>query len=498
MSTPAQLPTLWRPKLPKVPKLPALRSLVPAVRTNQDHTEFLPAHLEILETPASPKFAMMLWTLCAMLATALAWSCLARLDIYAEAPGRIQPSGRSKIVQPIDNGRVRAIHVVNGDQVKAGDVLIELDPTESGADRAAATAELQSLHGEIARRTTEIIAVQTEIANPTISFPQDVAPTFRARDESLFQAEMSQYQAQVESVNAAVAEKTARNQRLRDGIGARQRVIALMRERQTMKATLESKQAGTHAAVIDATQLLENETRSLTDDQGQILENDAATVSLQRKLNQAKRDFLATQNQHLTDALRRRDEVEQTLVKATDRAQRTRLTSPIDATVQQLAVTTLGQVVTVGQPLMVLVPSDSPLEIMALVQNQDIGFVKLGQEAVIKVDSFPFTHYGTLKGSVSRISTEAIDAQEATAASDASTLTGRTNASAMSGSQRVQNLVYPVTVQLDQHVINADGKEVPLLPGMQVTAEVLTGSRRVISYVLSPLSETGSQAAHER
>ena len=489
--TPARLPTIWRPKLPAILSFPV-------ARPSSDHTEFLPAHLEILETPASPKFGFMLWTLCAMLASAIAWSCLARLDIYAEAQGRIQPSGRSKVVQPIDNGRVRAINVGNGDMVKAGDVLIELDPTETGADRATATAELQSLHSEIARRTTEIIAVQTAIANPTITFPQDVTSAFRAREESLFQAEMSQYQAQIESLNAAIAEKSARNQHLKDGISARERVIALLRERLTMKETLETKQAGSHAAVLDASQPLEAEQRNLTDDKGQILENDAATVSLSRRIDQAKRDFLAQQNQHLTDALRRRDEVEQNLIKATDRAQRTRLVSPIDATVQQLAVTTIGQVVTIGQPLMVLVPADSPLEIMALVQNQDIGFVKLGQEAVIKVDSFPFSHYGTLKGSVVRISNEAIDSQEATAASDASTLAGRPNQSALSTNQRVQNLVYPVTIHLDQHVINADGKEVPLLPGMQVTAEVLTGNRRVISYLLSPLSETGSQAAHER
>ena len=492
MSAPAGLPAVRKPLLP------AIRALVvPAARPMSDHTEFLPAHLEILETPASPKFALMVWTLCAMLTAAILWSSFARLDIYAEAQGRIQPSGRSKIIQPIDNGRVKAINVANGDRVKAGTVLIELDPTESGADRAAATAELQSLHAEIARRTTEIIAVQTGIANPTITYPPDVSPTFRAREESLFQAELSQYQAQLESFNAQIAEKTARNQHLKDGMGARERVIATLKERLTMKETLETRQAGSHAAVLDATQPLENEERNLTDDKGQILENDAASVSLSRRIDQAKRDFLAQQNQHLTDALRRRDEVEQNLIKATDRAQRTRLVAPIDGTVQQLAVTTLGQVVTVGQPLLVLVPSDGPLEVMALVQNQDIGFIKTGQEAVIKVESFPFSHYGTLTGKVVKISNEAVDSQEATAASDASTLAGRVNNSAVSGTQKVQNLVYPVTIQLDRHSINADGKEVQLLPGMQITAEVRTGDRRVISYVLSPLSEA-SQAAHER
>ena len=339
--------------------------------------------------------------------------------------------------------------------------------------------------------------MQTDADDPAIVFPDDVPATFRARDEGLFLAELSQYRAQILSLQAQIAEKAARNQRLRDGIGASARVIALITERLGMKETLEAKQAGTHAAVIDAQQSLETEQRNLTDSKGQILENDAATVSLCRRLDQAKRDFLAQQNQHLTDALRRRDDVEQNLIKAVDRAQRTRLTAPIDGTVQQLAVTTVGQVVTIGQPLLVIVPSEGPLEVMALVQNQDIGFVKLGQEAVLKIDSFPFTHYGTLPGTVTRISNEAVDSQEATASSDASTLAHTTNNSAVAGSQRVQNLVYPVSIRLDRHSINADGKEVDLMPGMQVTAEVKTGNRRVISYLLSPLSEV-TQAAHER
>ena len=309
---------------------------------------------------------------------------------------------------------------------------------------------------------------------------------------------MSQYQAQNEGLQAQLAEKTARSQRLAANIAARAKVIASMTERLTMKQTLETRQAGTHAAVIDASQLLENEQRNLMDDNGQVLENDAAAVSLRRRLDQVKRDFLATQNQKVTDAERRRDAVEQNDIKATDRAQHARIVAPIDGTVQQLAVTTVGQVVTSGQPLMVIVPSAGALEVMALVQNQDIGFVKGDQEVVLKVDAFPFSHYGTLKGAVKRISNEAVDSQEATASSDASTLARPINNSVLTGSQRVQNLVYPVTVQLEKTVINADGKEVPLMPGMMVTAEIQTGSRRVIQYLLAPVWEAASQSAHER
>ena len=500
MSTPVPLPAPRRSKLPAViSRLPALVKPGPVVvKPGSAYTEFLPAHLEILETPASPKMSFMLWTLCGMLTAAIAWSSFAKIDIYAEAQGRIQPSGRSKVVQPLDVGRVSEIAVSNGSKVKAGDLLVALDATQSEADRAAASAELQSLHAEIARRTTEIFAVQGGLPTAAIIYPADVSEVYRRRDDAVFQAEISQYQAQVESLQAQLAEKTARTQRLKDSSAAREKVIASMTERLTMKQTLEARQSGSHAAVLDAGQLVENEQRNLADDRGQMLENDAAAVSLRRRLDQAKRDFLATQNQKLSDAQRKRDDVEQTFVKASDKAQHARIVAPIDGTVQQIAVTTVGQVVTSGQPLMVIVPSSGALEVMALVQNQDIGFIKPDQEVVLKVEAFPFSHYGTLKGTVKRISNEAVDSQEATASSDASTLARPINGSAVTGSQKVQNLVYPVTVQLEQTSINADGKDVPLMPGMMVTAEVQTGSRRVIQYLLAPIWEASSQAAHER
>ena len=501
MSTPVPL------SAPRRSRLPAVIARVPAVlgrgapakpKLNSAYTEFLPAHLEILETPASPKMSFMLWTICGMMTAAIAWSSFAKIDIYAEAQGRIQPSGRSKVIQPLDVGRVSDIAVQNGSIVKAGDLLIQLDATQSEADRTAAGAELQSLHAEMARRTTEIVDVQAGVGSPTIIYPPDVSDPYRKRDDSVFQAEMSQYGAQVEGLQAQLAEKSARNSHLVDTIAAREKVIASMTQRLDMKQTLEAHQAGTKAAVIDASQTLENEQRNLADDRGQVMENDAAAVSLRRRLDQAKRDFLATQNQKLSDAERRRDDVQQNLIKAAAKVQQARIVAPIDGTVQQLAVTTVGQVVTSGQPLMVLVPSAKALEVMALVQNQDVGFVKDGQGVVLKVDAFPFSKYGTLKGAVTRISNEAVDSQEATASSDANTLARPTNTSALSGSQKVQNLVYPVTVQLEQTSINADGRDVPLMPGMMVTAEIQTGSRRVISYLLAPVLEATSQAAHER
>jgi len=166
--------------------------------------------------------------------------------------------------------------------------------------------------------------------------------------------------------------------------------------------------------------------------------------------------------------------------------------------VQQLAVTTIGQVVTTGQSLMTIVPLDSPIEIEAMIQNKDIGFVEPGQAAVVKVESFPFTRYGTIDGTVLKVSRDAVDEREAGALSDPGSAP-KTQASATATAPgKGQNLVFPATIGLSRRTINVDGKVIPLSPGMAVVVEIRTGQRRAIDYVLSPLREVVSSTAHER
>ena len=236
---------------------------------------------------------------------------------------------------------------------------------------------------------------------------------------------------------------------------------------------------------------------NLAYDQGQVVENEAGITSLQKKIEQTQKQFVADQAQKLSEAEFKRDHLTQDLVRATAKADRTRIVAPIDGQVQQLAVTTLGQVVTTGQPLLVVVPTDLPMEIEALVQNSDIGFLAVGQEAVVKIDAFPFTRYGTLNGKVIRVSGDAIYNRDASS-QDASTPVQSQNASALDTTPKTQDLVYAVDVQLEKQSLFVDGKVVPLAPGMTATVEVQTGKRRVIEYLLSPLREMVSGAAHER
>src|SRR5262249_8741266 len=157
------------------------------------------------------------------------------------------------------------------------------------------------------------------------------------------------------------------------------------------------------------------------------------------------------------------------------------LAAPISGVVQQLAVHTIGGVVTPAQTLLVLVPLESHLEVEAMVSNRDIGFVSAGQDAEIKVDTFNFTRYGLLHGHVLNVSTDAITRSEE-ASRDGSPATEKSTSE-----PKGQELVYAARVALDRTQMQIEGKSVPLGPGMAVTVEIRTGTRRIISYLLSPL-----------
>jgi hemolysin D len=483
-------------------KFPILRkSTVPVAlkpRLPLDHLEFLPANLELLETPSSPKASFFLWLLCAMLAAALAWSYFASLDIHAIAKGRIQPSGRSKVVQPLEAGRVREIKVSNGMRVAAGDTLVELDPTETVADRDALSGQIEWLTAEIVRRSVAVDAMRHQELDPQVTFPPTVSETVSLREKNALKADLSQYFATKESLLAQRAQQEATKLRLAMSIESRQALLVSLRERVDMKEKLIGLNSGSRSQVLDALQVMQNEETNLASDKGQLLEADAGVRSADRKVEQLTQEFVAKHTQELADSQRKLSDARQALIKADAKASRTRLTAPIDGVVQQSLVTTIGQVVGSGQPLMVIVPIDQPLEVEALIENQDIAFVKVGQDAIIKVDAFPFTRYGTLTGTVRRVSSDAVDQRDAGATSDASTAQRGGNSGTVSGVSQVQNLVYPVTIELSTAAMPVDGRNVPLGPGMQVTAEIKTGNRRVIDYVLAPLREISSQAARER
>jgi hemolysin D len=477
------------------------KALVPRMTSSpltDTDREFLPAALEILVTPPSPVAKSLLLAICALFFGALAWSYFGWIDIYAVAPGKIQPDGGSKVVQPIDAGKIAAIRVQNGSRVNAGDILIELDSTESAADRQAEATDLEAASAEAARRRAAIAAAQTEALAPAaIAFDPSISEPVRRREESVLGADLAQLRSSVNGLKSQLAEKVATKARLESTIAERQKLIALTKERVSMRQKLEALGADSRAQTIEALQQYETQLTTDADDRGQLLETGAAMASLDRKIDQSITQFIADQSQKLAEAEHKRDHLGQDLIKAQSKASHAVLKAPISGTVQQLAVSSLGQVVTSGQPLLTIVPLDQSLEIKAMVANQDIGFVEAGQNAVVKVDSFPFTRYGTIDGTVERVSRDAVDERDATELSDAANA-ARPQGAAPGSPPKTQNLVFPATIRLAKRAMDVDGKEVALMPGMAVSVEIKTGQRRAIDYLLSPLREMASETARER
>ena len=295
-----------------------------------------------------------------------------------------------------------------------------------------------------------------------------------------------------------MAQKLATRKRLDMSIAYQQTLMDTLNQRVFARQKAIDLNIGTKINLYDAKEELEKSQSQLASDEGQLIETDAALTELQSEKAKTVSQFIADNENKLADASRKADEARQALAKAAARLARTKLMAPIDGVVQQTAVTTVGQVVTTGQQLAVITPADARLEVETLVPNLDIGFVKLGQKAVIKVDAFPFTRFGVLHGKVVKIAPAAIDEQEAKRSLANATAAANVAQAPAPAPGQPETFVFPVTVALDETAMKIDNAIIPLTPGMTATVEIKTDSRRVIDYLLSPLAKIASEAARER
>ncbi|GGB10584.1 HlyD family type I secretion periplasmic adaptor subunit [Brucella endophytica] len=479
-------------------------------RHNRKDNEFLPAALEIMETPASPIRIAILWFICLLAAGALLWAWLGTFDIVATAQGKVQPAGRVKIIQSLEAGRAKSVPVSNGMSVKAGDVLVEIDDAEIGTEENAARSSLQAFQAEVARRGAVLAVIAAwqkqedrrlradilQNSGRSPNFAEDIPGAIRSREENILRADLAQLASALNNLDAQRRQRQAEIDSLDQAITAQASLVKTLEERVNMRSALVKSSAGTRAQVIDALQEQQEAAATLAAQKGQ---QDIARAALQVAISEADKlvnAVIAENAAKLSEAGRRVDELQQQLIKAKKRRELMTIRSPIDGSVQLSGITTVGQVVTAGTELMRVVPEGTLLEIEAYVPNRDIGFVAAGQPAVIKVEAYPFTRFGIIEGRVERVATDAIpepDAQqlESAAAKEPQSIVPTGNA------QRMQNLVFPISVRPDQATIDVNGKVMPLTPGMAVTVEVKTGKRRILEYLFSPLVEITSEAMRE-
>lgn len=460
--------------------------------------EFLPAAISILETPPSPINIGMLRVICALVAFVLLWMFLGHIDILAIAQGKTQPSGRVKTIQPVEPGRVTAINVRNGQHVAAGEVLVELDPAEAVADERGSTTSYYAFRAEALRRKASLEGaadLSSEI-RPKIKWSFFIPPNIREREERVLQGDLEQIRSAAQSFDAQIAQKDREQKRLEGQISSQEMLIETLKQRVTMRKGLLARGSTSKAAVIDAMETLQTQETTLAGQRGQLEEAKAAIIVLQKDKKKAIDTFIAENQQKLSEAERQADELEQKTLKAHVKTEHMTLTAPISGIVLGLTVTTKNQVLQSGEEIMRIVPDDASLEMEAYVENKDIGFVKVGQDAIIKVESFPFTRFGTIDAVVTHVSLDAIPEPDATTAEGMPTKSKKD--SFFGGAQRTQNLVFQVILKAKQDYMDVEGVKIPLSSGMAITAEIKTGKRRIIEYIFSPLVEVTSRAMKER
>jgi hemolysin D len=459
------------------PRLPA--------RAN-DEREFLPAALEIIETPASPAGRAIAATLILFFVLALLWASLGTLDIIATASGKLVPTGRSKLVQPFETGVVRAIHVQDGQRVTAGDVLIELDPTINAAERDRLQKELTVARLDIAR-------LAAALGQGPFTPPDGASPAQLAVQRTLLENQLAEHHAKLAGLDQQLAQNTANRAAVAASVQKLELAIPLLRQRADARKYLADREYGSKLQYLETQQDLVEHEQELGVQKARLSEASAALAALQEQKRQAAAEYQRTNLTDLAQAEQKASSLAEELVKAQQHHDLQTLTAPVDGTVQQLAIHTVGGVVTPAQALLVVVPAESHLEIEAMVMNRDIGFVQQGQDAAIKVDTFPFTRYGLLHGTVISVSHDAITRDKPSDKSNT-----QSGAESETSEPKGQELVYAARVSLDQTEMSIDGRTVELAPGMAVTVEIKTGQRRVIEYLLSPLLRYKQGSLRER
>jgi hemolysin D len=460
-------------------------------RWRRDELEFLPAALEIIETPASPVGRAIGASIILFFGLALAWATIGRVEIVVSAPGEIVQSGRTKVIQSLEIGTVRAIRVHDGQSVKAGQVLIELDPTSAAAERDRLDSALMVARLEIAR----LSAMLSEAADPAARFtaPPGATPAQVTLARQLVASQLAEHAAKLAELDRQQAQQDANRAAVAATVDKLSALLPILRQRLEMRKTLYDRQLDSKLIYLAEQQQVVESERELVVQKDRLTEAGAALAAISEQRPQAEAEFRRSLLADLAQAQEKTDNLAQELVKAEQRTRLQTLTSPVDGIVQQLAVHTVGGVVNPAQIVMAVVPVQSPLEIEALVANQDVGFVHAGQKAAIKIDTFDFTRYGLLHGEVLSVSRDAVNA-ESSAPDPAATGVAATAAP----QPRSKGSGYTARISLDRAAIPIDGKLVGLRPGMAVIVEINTGTRRVIEYLLSPLLRYGQESLRER
>ena len=429
-------------------------------------TEFLPSILEVTETPPSPVGRLVLWTIVLLLVVAGIWAFIGEVDEVAVANGKVIPVGNVKVVQSGNKGVIKELYVKEGDYVEEGQPLIELDTTKTEADVA-------QLKKQLAYYDLTVKRLQAEINDEPFTPPnsEDLDQKDVQAQMSLYQSRRTQLSAQLQKASAAITQEEAAIRSIEAQRSKYLSMLAVAQDKADRLSELYQSDAVSYFQLIEARATVVEYQKTADGLIEDIAKEQGKYAEAQEQQATVEADYRKESMTQLVEAKKQYNTIDQELKKADDTNQQSVILAPVSGRVNQLAVHTLGGVVSEGQALMMVVPDDVTMEIEAYADNKDIGFIEVGQTAEVKVETFNFQKFGMVNAEVEEISPDAVNDK----------------------TDKDKNGKYRLTLSVPE-----DNPDVRLTPGMNITAEIKIKKKRIIDFFLDPFRQYKNEALRER
>lgn len=435
---------------------------------NRDETEFLPAVLEITEKPPSPIGRTVLWMIIVLVMISICWVTVGYVDEVAVAPGKVIPIGSVKVIQAEDKGVVKGIFVEDGQKVTQGQLLVELDATFSAADLARIKKEIAYYNLEIDRLLAE---------KSRVPFTPQLKGGADAKDAEfqtqLYKSRQSEFETKRAAASANIDQYSASLESARANQIKYHGLTEIAREKEIKIEQLVSENA------VALFVLLDHRSRRLELEQN-LSAQTAEIARLASALQQSRHtldNIIAERNRDIDSKLvedrKQLMSFVEELKKAEEKERLGRIVAPVSGRVTQLAIHTVGGIVTAAQPLLVIVPEEVTLEVEAWAANKDIGFIQRGQPAEIKIETFSFQKFGTIPAEVQEVSPDSVEDKE-------------------------KGRIFRVSLKLAKDYVVVGDRQVYLSPGMNANAEIKIREKRIIEFFLDPFRKYQSEALRER
>jgi HlyD family secretion protein len=441
----------------------------------------------IEEEPPSQIGRIVLWSVSVLVLILIVWAVFGQLDIIATAEGKLAPQSLVKIVQPAEPGVIKELLVDEGQRVKAGQVLARLDTTLASADKASVANDLSTQQLQ-ARR------IEAELTDQPMMPKAGDDPQRFAQVHSQYIAHRKAYLDGLDQERSLLLKGQHERTSAWQTLSKLEQTLPTYKRSAEAYAKLEKDGFIGGLAAAEKQREATEKAKDLDAQQATVAALDATITAQQKKLSQLQSSYRSELQKELAEVRARIQQLQPNLAKTMYREGLMELKAPQDGTIKDLATTTVGAVVQPGAVVLTLVPEGEQLFADVSIKNEDVGFVKVGQSAQIKLSTFPFQKYGMLTGKVVHVSADATESARPGATSGAAGNNGMADGTSTTGIA-----TYKARVQLDAQVLKEpQGTSHPLVPGMQVMVEINQGKRTVLEYLLSPVRKAVSEAARER